>query len=92
MVVYSFPKGICPKVNVIVRLEYELAYYDSAIHHFNHYTTWTLPHNYYNLEYLFLKTNNIQLYNIKYFCLIQQTYTQFYGYNYSYLIQIIIRF
>ena len=30
--------GICPKVNVIARLEYELAYYDSAVHRFNHYT------------------------------------------------------
>ena len=29
--VHTFPKGICPKVNVIARLEYELAYYDSAI-------------------------------------------------------------
>ena len=27
--VHTFPKGICPKVNVIARLEYELAYYDS---------------------------------------------------------------
>ena len=34
-----FPKGICPKVNVIARLEYELAYYESAVHRFNHYTT-----------------------------------------------------
>ena len=32
--VHTFPKGICPKVNVIVRLEYELAYYDSAVHRF----------------------------------------------------------
>ena len=32
-------KGICPKVNVIARLEYELTYYDSAVHRFNHYTT-----------------------------------------------------
>ena len=30
--VHTFPKGICPKMNVIVRLEYELAYYDSAVH------------------------------------------------------------
>ena len=37
--VHTFPKGICPKVNVIVRLEYELAYYGSAVHRFNHYTT-----------------------------------------------------
>ena len=36
--VHTFPKGICPKVNVIARLEYELAYYDSAVHRFNHYT------------------------------------------------------
>ena len=28
-------------MNVIARLKYELAYYDSAVHHFNHYTTRT---------------------------------------------------
>ena len=39
--VHTFPQGICPKVNVIARLEYELVYYDSAIHRFNHYTTRT---------------------------------------------------
>ena len=37
--VHTFPKGICPKVNVIARLEYELVYYDSAVHRFKHYTT-----------------------------------------------------
>ena len=36
--------GICPKVNVIARLEYELAYYDFEVHRFNHYTTRTPPH------------------------------------------------
>ena len=41
--VHTFPKWICPKVNVIARLEYELAYYDSAVHRFNHYTTRTPP-------------------------------------------------
>ena len=41
--VHTFPKGICPKVNVIARLEFESAYYDSAVHHFNHYTTKTPP-------------------------------------------------
>ena len=41
--VHTFPKGICPKVNVIARLEYELAYDDSAVHRFNHYTTRTPP-------------------------------------------------
>ena len=30
---------ICPKVNVIARLEFELAYYDSAVYCFNHYAT-----------------------------------------------------
>ena len=43
--VHTFPKGIYPKVNVIARLEYELAYYDSAVHRFNHHTTRTLPQN-----------------------------------------------
>ena len=38
MGVHTFPKGICPKVKVLARLEYELAYYDSAVHRFNHYT------------------------------------------------------
>ena len=41
--VHSFPKGIFPKVNVIARLEFELAYYDSAVLRFNHYTTWIPP-------------------------------------------------
>ena len=41
--VHTFPKGICPKVNVIARLEYKLAYYDSAVRRFNHYTTRTPP-------------------------------------------------
>ena len=41
--VHTFPKGICPKGNVIARLEYELAYYDFAVNRFNHYTTRTFP-------------------------------------------------
>ena len=41
--VHTFFKGICLKVNVIERLELKLAYYDSAVHHFNHYTIRT-PH------------------------------------------------
>ena len=43
--VHTFPKSICPKVNVIARLEYKLAYYDSAVHCFNHYTTGTPSKN-----------------------------------------------
>ena len=41
--VHTFPNGICPKVNIITRLEFELAYCDSAVHRFNHYTTRTSP-------------------------------------------------
>ena len=37
--VHFFPKGICPKVNIIARLEHGFAYYDSAVHHFNHRDT-----------------------------------------------------
>ena len=43
--VHTFPKGICPKVNVIARLKYELAYFDSADHRFKHYTTKIPPYN-----------------------------------------------
>ena len=44
--VNTFPKGICSKGNVIVRLEYELTYYDFAVHRFNHYTTRTPPYGF----------------------------------------------
>ena len=39
--VNNFPKGICPKVNVIAQLAFELVCYDSAVHRFNNYTTGT---------------------------------------------------
>ena len=39
--VHTFPKSVCPKVNVIARLESEIDYNDSAAHRFNHYTTKT---------------------------------------------------
>ena len=38
---HTFPKGICPNVNVIAQLKFELADYDSAVQCFNHYTTST---------------------------------------------------
>ena len=44
--IHTFPKGICPKVNTIVRLEYEHAYYDSAVHRFNYYITRTMSNGY----------------------------------------------
>ena len=37
----TFPKGICLKMNIIVRLEFELAYSDSAIQRSNHYAAMT---------------------------------------------------
>ena len=37
-------------MNVIARLEYEFAYYNSAIHRFNHYTTRTPPSNFSSVE------------------------------------------
>ena len=41
--VFTFPKGISPKVNVIARLEFELAYYDVVVQYVSHYATTTLP-------------------------------------------------
>ena len=38
---HTFPNGICLKVDVLVRLECKLAYYDSSVQRFNHYTTGT---------------------------------------------------
>ena len=35
----SLAKGISPKMNVIVQLEFELVYYDVTVQHFSHYTT-----------------------------------------------------
>ena len=59
--VHSFTKGICPKVNVIVRLEFELAYYDSVVLHFNHYTTRTTPDFFLEIAHSLnaLKTNPV---------------------------------
>ena len=41
--IHTFPKAICPKENARVRLEFELAYYDSAVRRINHYTKRTSP-------------------------------------------------
>ena len=45
MGVHAFTKGIITKVKVkvITWLEFELAYFEAAIQHFNHYTTGTAP-------------------------------------------------
>ena len=39
--VHTFPKDISWKVNVIAQLEFELAYYNSTVQQFNHYTAGT---------------------------------------------------
>ena len=39
--VHTFPKGICPKVNVIAWLEFEFAYYDVAVQHDSYYSMGT---------------------------------------------------
>ena len=36
--VHSLPKGISPKVNVISRIEFELAYSDVTVQHVSHST------------------------------------------------------
>ena len=36
--VHAFPKGIRPKMNVIARREFEIAYFNVAIHHVSHKT------------------------------------------------------
>ena len=41
--VHTFPKGISPKVNVLARLEFELAYYDVTIQYISPHTTETPP-------------------------------------------------
>ena len=41
--VHTFPEGISPKLNVLALLKFELGYYDSAVYHFNHYTSRSHP-------------------------------------------------
>ena len=37
----TFPEGICSKVNVIARPEFELGKYDVTVQYVNHYVQWT---------------------------------------------------
>ena len=46
--IHTFFKGISPKVNVIARLEFELAYYDIIVQHVSHYATGDLHPNYFD--------------------------------------------
>ena len=72
---HTFPNGICPKVNIIAWLEIELTYYDSAVHHFNHYTmrtpTSTIEKEAFSIVYMLQKftiftDNKLLLYILKF--------------------------
>ena len=39
--IHTFPKGICPKVNVIAQLEFELNYKEVVVQHVIHCTKTT---------------------------------------------------
>ena len=39
--IHIFPKGICPKVNIIAWLEFKLAYFETTVQHFSHYAMGT---------------------------------------------------
>ena len=49
-------------MNIIARLEYELAYYDSAVHCFNHYTTRTPLYGWAILRWVFGPRRSSRLY------------------------------
>ena len=38
---HTFPRVICPKVNIIARLEFELVYYELTVQYISHYTMGT---------------------------------------------------
>ena len=68
-------------MNVIARLEYELAYYDSAVHRFNHYTTRTplsclYPHKIEELIRLSRKSDSLKLWKNWQMTHWQSTYIQ----------------
>ena len=39
--IYTFSKGITPKVNVVMRVEFEQTYLEAAVQHFSLYARWT---------------------------------------------------
>ena len=61
--VHTFSKCICLKVNIIAWLEFELAYFEAAVQHFNHCTMWTPPCD---IKYTYsMQIICIQLYDLK---------------------------
>ena len=41
----NFPKGIGPNMNIIVRLQFKLAYYKTLVQYVSHYATRIFPGN-----------------------------------------------
>ena len=41
--VYTFPKGISPKVNIIAQREFKLTQFEASVQHFGHYVIETPP-------------------------------------------------
>ena len=41
--IYTFPKGVSLRVNMIAWLEFEFAYFEAAVRHFDFYATPTPP-------------------------------------------------
>ena len=37
--IHTFPKVISPKVNIMVRLEFELTYFKATVQYISHYAT-----------------------------------------------------
>ena len=52
---HTFPKDISLKMNVIVQVEFELAYFEVAIQHVDHYTT----ENHFSAKEKQRKMNNV---------------------------------
>ena len=69
--VHIFPKGVCPKVNVIARLEQELTYYDSTVHLRKQFTLLINLRNCYCISF-FIVENSFSCY--RFF----KTFTKFY--------------
>ena len=44
--VHMFNKGISPKGKIMMRLEFELTYFDATVQYFTHYATGTHTGNY----------------------------------------------
>ena len=82
---HAFPKGIRLKVNVIVRLEFELIYCNVTDQLVSHYTTENFPHKYWPLSSrCVVKTKNHRSVYHKTKCIHTHTYTYTQIYTHTY--------